>query len=40
MSRYIIDNELENYKKLKNFNVDGYSFDSNLSNDLNYVFTR
>ena len=40
MSRYIIDNELENYKKLKNFNIDGYSFDSNLSNDLNYVFTR
>lgn len=40
MSRYIIDNELENYKKLKNFNVDGYFFDSNLSNDLNYVFTR
>ena len=40
MSRYIIDNELENYKKLKNYNDDGYSFDSNLSNDLNYVFTR
>ena len=40
MSRYIIDNEIENCEGLKTFNKEGYSFDENLSNNLNYVFTR
>ena len=40
MSRYIIDNEIDNSDGLKTFNKEGYSFDENLSNNLNYVFTR
>ena len=40
MSRYIIDNEIENCEGLKTFNKERYSFDENLSDNLNYVFTR
>ena len=40
MSRFIIDNEIENPNDLKNFNNEGYSFDSSLSDNFNYVFTR
>ena len=40
MSRFIIDNEIQNPNNLKNFNNEGYSFDSNLSDDFNYIFTR
>ena len=38
MSRFIIDNEIQDPNNLKNFNNEGYSFDSNLSDDFNYVF--
>ena len=40
MSRFIIDNNIENSQKLKTFNIEGYSFDENLSDDLSYIFTR
>tara|TARA_Y100000741_G_scaffold260468_1_gene201204 strand:+ start:100 stop:864 length:765 start_codon:yes stop_codon:yes gene_type:complete len=40
MSRFIIDNEIENPNDLKNFNNEGYSFDSSLSDNFNYIFTR
>ncbi len=40
MVRYIIDNNCETIDDLKGFNSDGYSFDSNLSEDNNLVFTR
>ena len=40
MSRFIIDNEIQDPNNLKNFNNEGYSFDSNLSDDFNYIFTR
>jgi cytoplasmic iron level regulating protein YaaA (DUF328/UPF0246 family) len=40
MVRYAIDNQLDNFNDLKNFNVDNYQFDENLSNEFNWVFTR
>lgn len=40
MSRYIIDNEIDNSDGLKTFTKEGYSYDENLSDNLNYVFTR
>ena len=40
MSRFIIDNKIQKPENLKAFNLDRYSFDNNLSDDYNYVFTR
>lgn len=40
MVRYIIDNEINTVDGLKGFNIEGYSFDSNLSSDTQLVFTR
>ena len=40
MARYIIDNELNEHEDLKNFNIDGYKFNDEISSNLNYVFTR
>ena len=40
MSRFIIDNQINSPEKIKIFNTDGYSFDSDLSDSYNYVFTR
>lgn len=40
MTRYIIKNKIETAEELKLFNEDGYSFDSNLSTDSDWVFTR
>ncbi len=40
MARYIIKNRIENPEQMKDFNVDGYSFEPQLSADDNYVFTR
>jgi uncharacterized protein len=40
MSRYIIDNELTNPQDLQAFDVDGYRFDSSLSQGSEWVFTR
>jgi len=40
MSRFIIDNKIKKPENLKVFNLERYSFDNNLSDDYNYVFTR
>jgi len=40
MSRFIIDNKIQKPENLKTFNLERYSFDNNLSDDYNYVFTR
>ena len=40
MSRFIIDNKIQKPENLKTFNLKRYSFDDNLSDDYNYVFTR
>lgn len=40
MVRYIINNKIETAEELKLFNEEGYSFDSNLSTDTDWVFTR
>lgn len=40
MSRYIIDNRIENPKDLLNFDIDGYQYNPKLSNNHEPVFTR
>jgi cytoplasmic iron level regulating protein YaaA (DUF328/UPF0246 family) len=40
MARYIIDHELTEAEALKDFNIEGYAFDKNLSQDKNWVFSR
>jgi len=40
MLRYIIDNDIDTTEPIKNFNCEGYTFDSKLSNNLQLVFTR
>lgn len=40
MSRYIIENRLQNPEELKNFDVAGYAFNPELSKPNDWVFTR
>lgn len=40
MVRYIIDNNVNAVEELKNFNLEGYSFEINLSSENEFVFTR
>jgi cytoplasmic iron level regulating protein YaaA (DUF328/UPF0246 family) len=40
MARYLVDNRLEVIKELKLYNMDGYSFDDNLSSENEWVFVR
>ena len=40
MSRYIVQNRINEPVALKDFNVDGYRFVKKLSNDNVFVFTR
>ncbi|MGG6230616.1 peroxide stress protein YaaA [Tenacibaculum sp. SDUM215027] len=40
MVRYIIDNNVETLKELKGFDVDGYGFSEEMSNETDLVFTR
>ena len=40
MARYIIENRIDNVEDILSFNLDGYSYDSALSNDSKPVFTR
>jgi len=40
MTRFIIQNQITNDAKLKDFNADGYKFDSKLSSAKELVFTR
>lgn len=40
MSRFIIENKIEDPEEMKAFNVEGYEFNHHLSSDSNFVFTR
>ena len=40
MARYIIENRIDNVEDILSFNLDGYSYDSALSNESKPVFTR
>lgn len=40
MSRYIIENRLEDAAKIKQFDVDGYQFNASMSSAKEWVFTR
>lgn len=40
MTRYIIQNEIEDIEKIKDFNLDGYEYNEEMSNDSEFVFTR
>lgn len=40
MARWLIQNEISDVEELKNYQVDGYLFDENLSNDSDWIFTR
>ena len=40
MARYIIDNQINDVEEIKQFNVDGYRFDENLSSPSQWIFTR
>jgi len=40
MARYIIQNQIEDIEQIKAFNLDGYEFNEEMSNDTEFVFTR
>ncbi|MFT6746582.1 MAG: cytoplasmic iron level regulating protein YaaA (DUF328/UPF0246 family) [Glaciecola sp.] len=40
MSRFIIQNEITDPEMLKNYDVNGYQFNDNLSSENDWVFTR
>jgi len=40
LSRFIIENEIEDPEKMKAFNIDGYRFNKELTKDNTWVFTR
>ncbi|NLL30054.1 MAG: peroxide stress protein YaaA [Clostridiales bacterium] len=40
MTRYIIQNEIDNIEDIKKFNIEDYEYNEELSNDKELVFTR
>ena len=40
MARYIIQNQITDVNKIKKFNVDGYEFRKDLSDDKHFIFVR
>src|SRR5690606_29612886 len=40
MVRYMAENNITNIEDIKQFNVERYGFDANLSTDTKWVFTR
>ncbi|MDJ0882355.1 MAG: peroxide stress protein YaaA [Gammaproteobacteria bacterium] len=40
MARYLIDHQLTDPNSLKDFNTEGYQFNTKLSDEKNWVFTR
>lgn len=40
MARFAIENDLDHHKDLRAFNAGGYSFQADLSDEQNFVFTR
>lgn len=40
MSRFIIQNRIEDPQQIKNFTMEGYHYNDNLSNEIEWVFMR
>ncbi len=40
MARYIIENQIKNQEEIKQFNIDGYHFNAELSTAHEWLFTR
>ena len=40
MARYIVKNKPNSLEEIKNYNIDNYVFDENLSNEKEWIFTR
>ncbi len=40
MTRYLIENRIEDPERIKEFDLDGYSFDPEQSDGANWIFTR
>jgi len=40
MARYLVENRFETPEQLKDFDAEGYAFDTDASNDSTYVFRR
>lgn len=40
LAKFVINNQLNNNNDLKDFNLDNYKFDSSLSDESTYVFTK
>ena len=40
MTQYIVKNKIDNHTNIKDFNYEDYKFDSKLSEDSKFVFTR
>ena len=40
MSRYIIQNKIEDIEEIKKFDVDNYAFNPEMSTEKELVFTR
>ena len=40
MARFIIKNKIDNLEDLKSFNLNGYKYNEDLSNDTDFIFTR
>ena len=40
MTRYIIQNKIQNEEGLKNYTIDSYGFDEKLSTEKEWVFIR
>ncbi|MDZ5010801.1 peroxide stress protein YaaA, partial [Clostridium perfringens] len=40
MTRYIIQNEIEDIQEIKKFDLDGYQYNEELSTEKELVFTR
>ena len=40
LAKFVINNKITRNSDLKDFNLDNYKYDSSLSDDLTFVFTR
>ena len=40
MTQYIVKNKIDDHTNIKDFNYEDYKFDSKLSEDSKFVFTR
>ena len=40
MARFIVTNKLTEPEDIKDFNLEGYKFESKANDDKNYIFSR